>query len=148
MTIWFDMDGTISNLYGVENWLALLQLENPKPYSDAKPLCNMNVLARYLNQLQKMGFQIGIISWLSKVSTDDYSQKVTRAKLSWLKQHLRSVVWDEINIVDYGTNKELFIHTQDDILFDDEEENRNNWTGIAYEPENIFSVLKTLMASN
>ena len=148
MTIWFDMDGTISNLYGVENWLALLQLENPKPYSDAKPLCNMNILARYLNQLQKMGFRIGIISWLSKVSTDDYSQKVTHAKLSWLKQHLRSVVWDEINIVDYGTNKELFIHTQDDILFDDEEKNRNNWTGIAYEPENIFSVLKTLMASN
>ena len=31
MTIWFDMDGTISDLYAVENWLPMLRAENPKP---------------------------------------------------------------------------------------------------------------------
>ena len=148
MTIWFDMDGTISNLYAVENWLEQLRAESPKPYAEAVPMLNMSLLARYLNKLQAAGFQIGIISWLSKVSSEEYSQKVTTAKLEWLHQHLKSVSWDEIVIVDYGTNKETYAHSENDILFDDEQRNRDNWTGKAYEPDLIFEILKQLMASN
>ena len=36
--IWFDMDGTIADLYGVENWLEMLIAEDPTPYAVAKPL--------------------------------------------------------------------------------------------------------------
>ena len=35
MRICFDMDGTIANLYGVENWLAYLVAEDVKPYKEA-----------------------------------------------------------------------------------------------------------------
>ena len=31
MTIYFDMDGTIANLYGVESWLDFLQKEDAYP---------------------------------------------------------------------------------------------------------------------
>ena len=31
MMIWFDMDGTIANLYGVENWLPMLRAYDPTP---------------------------------------------------------------------------------------------------------------------
>ena len=148
MTIWFDMDGTISNLYAVNSWLEQLRAESPKPYAEAVPMLNMSLLARYLNKLQAAGFQIGIISWLSKVSSAEYSQKVTAAKLAWLHQHLKSVSWNEIIIVDYGTNKESYAHSDSDILFDDEQRNRDNWTGKAYEPDLIFEILKQLMASN
>ena len=148
MTIWFDMDGTISNLYAVENWLEQLRAESPKPYAEAVPMLNMSLLARYLNKLQAAGFQIGIISWLSKVSSAEYSQKVTDAKLAWLHQHLKSVSWNEIIIVNYGTNKETYAHSENDILFDDEQHNRDNWTGKAYEPNLIFEILKELAASN
>ena len=148
MTIFFDMDGTISNLYAVENWLEQLRAESPKPYAEAVPMLNMSLLARYLNKLQAAGFQIGIISWLSKVSSEEYSQKVTTAKLAWLHQHLKSVSWDEIIIIDYGVNKETYAHSENDILFDDEQRNRDNWTGKAYEPHLIFEILKQLMASN
>jgi phosphoglycolate phosphatase-like HAD superfamily hydrolase len=64
--IWFDMDGTIADFYGVEGWLADLEAYNVRPYAIAKPLVNMQRLARRLNTLQKMGYEIGIISWLSK----------------------------------------------------------------------------------
>ena len=66
MRICFDMDGTIANLYGVENWLDYLINKDTYPYTNAKVLLNMNTLARYLNRLQKQGFEIGIISWLAK----------------------------------------------------------------------------------
>ena len=94
--IWFDMDGTISDLYGVENWLEKLQSSNPEPYAFASVMVNMSLLARYLNKIQKNGYSIGIISWLSKNSTDEYDELVTEAKLTWLKIHLKSVVWNEI----------------------------------------------------
>ena len=39
--IWLDMDGTIVDLYGVDNWLEYIKAEDEKPYKIAKPLVNM-----------------------------------------------------------------------------------------------------------
>ena len=138
MKIYFDMDGTIADLYGVEGWLEYLINGNPFPYANAKPLVNMNRLARRLNTLQKEGNEICIISWLCKTSTAEYDELVTRAKLAWLEKHLASVHFDEIHIVAYGTPK----HTiGQGILFDDEVQNREGWGEGAYTPEEIFEVL-------
>ena len=144
MRICFDMDGTIANLYGVNGWLEMLINEDATPYKIAETLINMNVLARYLNRLQKMGFEIGIISWLAKNSTNEYDEKVTRAKKAWLKEHLRSVKFDFVEIVKYGTEKNIVCKTKNDILFDDEINNRNTWNGKAYDVNNILEILKGL----
>ena len=144
MRICFDMDGTIANLYGVPNWLENLIAEDVRPYREAEVLLNMNSLARKLNKLQKMGNEIVVISWLSKCGSDSYNEAVTETKKAWLKKHLGSVKFDEINIVKYGTPKSLFCKSAEDVLFDDEEQNRNNWTGRAYNVQNILEVLNTL----
>ena len=144
MTIWFDMDGTIADLYGVEGWLDYLIAKNELPYEIAKPLLRLNNLARVLNNLQKKGYRLGIISWLSKNSTDEYDERVTEAKKRWLKKHLASVDFDEINIVSYGTPKQMFATSEDDILFDDEQPNRENWTGKAFDVTEIIKILKGL----
>ena len=128
-TIYFDMDGTIANLYGVENWLDYLRNNDETPYTVAEPLVRLASLARVLNNLQRKGYKIGIISWLAKNSSTDYDEKVTKAKRAWLNKHLHSVRFDEINIVTYGTPKQRFAKTNNDILFDDEAKNRNDWTG-------------------
>ena len=78
--IYFDMDGTIANLYGVKNWLPMLRASNPTPYRTAKVMVNMSQLARVLNRLQKQGYHIGIVSWLSKGGTDEYGKQVDQAK--------------------------------------------------------------------
>ena len=141
MKIYFDMDGTIADLYGVEGWLDYLINGNPFPYANAKPMVNMSRLARRLNTLQREGNEICIISWLSKTSTAEYDELVTRAKLAWLEKHLASVHFDEIHIVAYGTPK----HTiGKGILFDDEKPNRESWGEGAYSPEEIFEVLCAL----
>lgn len=136
----FDMDGTIADLYGVENWLEDLINENVRPYVEAKPLVRLASLARVLNRLQREGYEINIISWLSKSGSDDYNARVTEAKKAWLAKHLPSVHWNNITIVKYGTPKENF---GSGYLFDDEEANRNNWNGIAYDVNNILEVLRS-----
>lgn len=141
-TIFFDMDGTIADLYGVENWLDLLIASNTLPYEIAKPLIRLNSLAKVLNRLQANGYRIGIISWLSKNGSDEYNKEVTKAKEKWLRKHLASVKFDEINIVAYGTPKQNFARTENDILFDDEEKNRKDWTGKAFDVDEILKILK------
>ena len=106
-TIYFDMDGTIANLYGVKNWLDYLKSEDSTPYAIAKPLVRLASLARVLNNLQKKGYRIGVISWLAKNSSTDYDMEVIEAKKGWLNKHLHSVRFDEINIVKYGTPKQM-----------------------------------------
>ncbi len=141
ITINFDMDGTLCGTYNIEGWLAMLEAEDTTPYAEATPLLRLSALARRLNTLQKNGYRLAIVSWLSKSGSDEYNEEVTETKLDWLAEHLPSVRWDEIIIVPYGTPKEMFCHTAEDVLFDDEEHNRNNWTGKAYGVENILGVL-------
>ena len=143
-TIFFDMDGTIADLYGVENWLDYLIASDTLPYAVAKPLLKLNSLARILNRLQREGYRIGVISWLSKSGTEEYNNAVTETKKNWLKKHLASVHFDEINIVKYGTPKQVFARTENDILFDDEEKNRSTWTGKAFDVNAIIEILKEM----
>ena len=144
MTIWFDMDGTIADLYGVENWLPMVRANDPTPYLIARPLVNLSALARMLNKLQKQGYEIGVISWTSKTGTPEYNAAVTAAKYAWLSKHLPSVDFDEIHVVPYGTPKQVFAHSDNDILFDDEAKNRENWTGLALDVTDIIGALKAL----
>ena len=143
-TIWFDMDGTIADLYGVEGWLDMLIAKDTLPYEIAKPLLRLSALARTLNKLQKQGYKIGIISWRAKNSNAEYDKAVAAAKEKWLRNHLASVIFDEINIVAYGTPKSTFAKSDNDILFDDEAPNRKEWTGKAFDVDSIIEILKGL----
>lgn len=139
--IWFDMDGTIADLYGVDGWLEMLIDSDPTPYEIARPLLRMATLARLLNRLQRGGWKIGIVSWLSKSGTEAYNRAVTEAKREWLAKHLKSVRFDYIDILPYGTPKEI---GRNGFLFDDEEKNRKNWQGIALDVNEILETLKAL----
>lgn len=75
--ICFDMDGTIANLYAVENWLNMLRAYDPTPYAQAEPMLNMSAFARLLHKAQRLGYEIVIISWLSKTSNMIYDMAVT-----------------------------------------------------------------------
>lgn len=138
------MDGTIANLYGVTNWLEYLINKDETPYLLAEVMVNMNSLARILNRLQRNGIEIGIISWLAKNSNKTYDEKVTAAKMAWLKKHLASVHFDFIEIVSYGTDKNIVCKSENDILFDDESANRENWNGKAYNVDDIINILKSV----
>ena len=144
MRINFDMDGTITNFYGVAGWLDYLKAEDTKPYEIAQPLVNFSALARLLNKAQRNGHEIAVISWTSKGGSEAYNKAVAEVKRAWLAKHLPSVCWDEITVIPYGTPKTLYCYGAKDVLFDDEEPNRKGWAGKSYDEKNIFNFLKSL----
>lgn len=128
----FDMDGTIADLYGVEDWLAKLRAEDATPYKVAEPLVNMDSLLDVLCELQQNGYKIVINTWLSKESTAEYDALVREAKLNWLMLHEFDFI-DHIHMVKYGTTKAKpmakYLKKGDTaILFDDNAKVRKGWT--------------------
>ena len=144
--VYFDMDGTIADLFGIENWLEYLEKGITKPYREAKPLVNMRELGKEIHRLQSLGYKVGVITWLSGCGTDEYNRRVKITKENWLKNHIGSVTFDEIHIVKYGTPKSSL---GNGILFDDSEKNREEWDNansenLAFDVYNIIEVLKSL----
>lgn len=148
MTIYLDLDGTIANLYGDPDWLAKLIASDASVYAEAKPLVRMFLLARYLNRIQARGYRIGIISWLSKSGTEQFNAEVADVKRKWLAQHLPSVKWDEIHIIPYGVPKSSCASDAVSILFDDEQNNRNEWADSLHNPafgeEMLLEILRAM----
>lgn len=143
MKIWFDMDGTIADLYGVENWLEMLIAHDETPYAIAKPIVNLSVLARLMNKIQRKGFEICIVSALAKDSTTEYDERVRNAKIKWLANHLKNVHFDEIRFVPYWYTKND-VNTGADVLFDDEERHLEKWTGTAVHASKMIETLKAI----
>ena len=139
--IFFDMDGTIADLYGVDGWLDDLRAERVRPYAEARPLVNLSRLARRLNTLAAEGYTVNVISWTSRGGSPEYNEAVAEVKRAWLAKHMPSVKWDNVFIITYGTPKSSCGRG---ILFDDEKPNRDEWGAGAFEPSEIFEILRGL----
>lgn len=124
----FDMDGTIADLYGVDNWLEDLRAENPAPYINAKPIYDTEVLNSLLEIFKDNGWKIVVTTWLAKGSTKDYDRLVREAKLAWLERY--AFPYDEIHLVKYGTTKANCTRKLGgfQVLVDDNEKIRDKWT--------------------
>jgi FMN phosphatase YigB (HAD superfamily) len=146
-TIVFDMDGTIADFYGVENWLIEIRNESTRPYELAKPLYNIETLNTILEFLKMSGWRIVVTSWLAKDSTKEYKEKVRKAKLEWLKKY--SFPYDEIHLVKYGTTKANCTRKLGgfQILVDDNEKVRKGWNlgATINANEDIIEKLKELL---
>lgn len=139
--IFFDMDGTIADLYGVSGWLDDLRAERVRPYAEARPLVNLSALARRLNRLTAEGYTVNIISWTSRGGSAEYNERVAEVKRAWLTKHLPSVSFTAIHIIPYGTPKSTCGRG---ILFDDEQRNLDEWGEGAHAASEIFEILRGL----
>ena len=145
------MDGTIANLYGVQGWLEMLENENPKPYEIAEPMWDMVELAQTLKMLQVKGYEVRVITWLAKDSTEEYKVKTRQAKLEWLERY--GFPYDKFHGIAYGTTKANCVRkyleiNEQAILIDDNDKIRQGWTvGNTINPttENIIDLLKALL---
>lgn len=149
--ICFDMDGTIADLYGVQNWLERIRAFDASPYMFAPPLCDMEELAFLLEVAQHRGIEIRIITWLSKETNKEYDELVRMAKQAWLKAYRLPI--DHFHGVAYGATKADSIRRylpkgDTAILFDDNAKVREGWNmGDTYDPTNcdICEVLKNIL---
>lgn len=126
--VYFDMDGTLCDFYGVPGWLDCLINHDPTPYQVAKPVLSYENFNRLVQAYIKRGYEIGIISWCSKDNDPGFKKKVRAAKREWLAKYFPFAT--EIHIVAYGTPKWSLVKREERataILFDDEEQNLEDW---------------------
>lgn len=121
----FDMDGTLANFYGVDEWLKYLENSDTTPYEIAEPLVDFEKLNGLLKQLQIAGFKVVVTSWLAKNASKEFDKKVRMAKKAWLEKYGMPV--DEIHLIKYGTPKQQCSKGDIQILFDDNAEVRNSF---------------------
>lgn len=143
--IYFDMDGTIADLYGYENWLSFLRNEDTTPYEKCNVLVNVEELRQVLNEFLKMGITLGIISWGAMNGSREYCRRTRKAKIEWCERHFPNV-FTEYHVIKYGTPKHYVRKIKDSILVDDNENVRESWKGETINAnENIVELLRELL---
>lgn len=131
--IYFDMDGTLADLYSVENVFKKLDTFDVSPYVEAKPIDKyINILKEYKNN----GYKIIILSCLSKITNNKYDREVVNAKGKWLDKYVGKEYIDERIYIPYTKNKSTYVNKKG-ILVDDDINICNNW-----------SMGKTIVANN
>lgn len=150
-TIYFDMDGTITDLYGFNDWLTYLQNEQTTPYVEAGLLVDGEQFRNFLAAGKAAGVLFGVISWGAKNANKDYQKAIRRAKIDWLKKNNLLEYFDELHIVKYGTPKNRAAKNRTGVLIDDELQrwnvkklvDANNFRNIL-NVENLWSCLFSL----
>lgn len=126
LTLIFDMDGTIADLYKVENWLAKLRKFDPSPYTEATLM--VQGVAEAIAKVRNAGAEVKVVSWLSKESNASYDKEVRKAKHEWLKA--QGIEVDSVRCVPYGKQKAYYRNPDNiNILFDDNAEVRESFEG-------------------
>ena len=149
LTVILDMDGTIADLYKVENWLGKIRNFDPTPYAEAALM--VAGIAEAVKAIREAGAEVKVVSWLSKETNSDFDKLVRKAKRDWLAE--QGIEVDSVRCVPYGTQKAYYRNPDNiKILFDDNAEVRESFEGFnncfALDPteNNITEVLMELMA--
>lgn len=119
-TIYFDLDGTIADLYGFSGWLDCLQNEQTDPYTEAGLLVDGEQLRNFLAAGKAAGVLFGVISWGAKNASKDYQKAIRRAKIDWLKKNNLLEYFSELHVIKYGTPKNRAAKNRTGVLIDDE----------------------------
>ncbi len=142
--IYFDMDGTIADLFGYDNWLDHLHNSRTLPYADCAPLVDPADFCKIIAQLKAKGYTIGVISWGAMGGSNEYTKAVKQAKTAWLHKWFGDI-FSEIHVVKYGTPKHNVARIKNSIIVDDSACVRAAWkNGVTIDASNCEEMMKNL----
>ena len=126
-TLYFDMDGTIADLYGQENWLNDLLAEKRGLFRNLRIMHDKAELVNALETLRNLGFNLEIITWTPKNVSQEYVEIVENEKIAWVNENLP--YFEKITCLPYGTPKQKALSTRENlqILVDDNLEVVEMW---------------------
>lgn len=143
--IYFDMDGTIADLYSYDNWLEMLHAEDTTPYEECGCLVDFVELQNVLHDFIAAGVTIGVISWGAMGGSREYCKRTRKAKIEWCEKYFPNV-FTEYHVVKYGTPKHYVRKIKDSILVDDNADVRNAWKGETIDAtKDIAELLRALL---
>ena len=121
--VYFDMDGTISDLYGVSNIFNRLDSLDASVYYEAKPI---NKYIDMLKEFHNMGYKVIILSCLGMISEKQFDIDTINNKNKWLDEYVGDKYIDERIYLPYTKHKEQYI-AEYGILVDDDDKVLMNW---------------------
>lgn len=144
-TIYLDLDGTLYDLYNIENWEQKLREEKPNMYNQDRPLYTPRIHT-IVSALLRYGVKFHVITKLSMTATKNYAELTTAEKKTWTRTNLPFV--SNINCINYYDHKYNYIckKDEDNILIDDSDKECADWTGTAIKAENnIEEILSKIL---
>lgn len=131
--VYFDLDGTLFNLYGKSNWLETLENEREGAFKVENLLNDgfmpeIDLVEFYdkINDLKSKNVSFGVITWLPMEATKEYEEVCTKEKEEWINEYLPFI--DTVSIVPYGTPKHLLCgKAKRVVLIDDNKKVCHDW---------------------
>lgn len=124
-TLYFDMDGTIADLYNVDGWLKDLRDFKTRPYKEAQPIYDMEQLNELLYRFKEEGYDIEVITWAAKECDEEYLKAIHNTKADWLNKY--GFPYDRMHTINYGVSKSSRARKRG-ILIDDNKLVRQEWS--------------------
>lgn len=121
--VYFDMDGTIANLYAVNDCFKRLDALDANVYSEALPI---NKYIDMLKEFKHMGYKVIILSCLGMISEPTFDKNTIDNKNKWLDKYVGTEYIDERIYIPNTKHKEQYIKEYG-ILVDDDIRVLYNW---------------------
>lgn len=127
-TIYFDLDGTLFDLYGQEDWLKRLRAEDATVFEgNFLPTINRNDLFTVIYKLRLKGVKFGVITWLPMQATPEFEEEAAEVKKKWVYENLPFI--QDVVCISYGIPKQNAIvkKSKNMFLIDDNKEVCEIW---------------------
>lgn len=152
-TIWFDMDGTLYDLYKIPEWLMLLENRRWEVFNlPGFERSHIYRIRAAIQALKKAGWTVGVITWAPigvQWKTKDL-EDVSDVKYCWLEENIPELADTDTPFacIPYGESKAQFLLDMEsafgvNYLVDDNKEVRRDWREHSF-PGGTF---KTINAS-
>lgn len=132
-TIWFDMDGTIAELYKVPGWLEMLRTSDWRVYDKCLPRAHFDRINSAIEALTAHGWQVGVITWASKgIGWGMDCDCIGDVKFNWLNRYFPALADGKFACIPYGESKAQYLLDMENAgevnyLVDDNKEVREDW---------------------
>lgn len=118
-SIWFDMDGTIAELYKVKDWLPALRSNDWSVYDKCLPRAHFERINAAIEALVENGWQVGVITWASKgIGWDRHLDAIGETKFEWLCRFFPALADGKFACIPYGEDKGLYMIHQMNTNYD------------------------------
>lgn len=121
--VYFDMDGTIADLYGVENVFKRLDALDASVYLEAEPI---QEYIQMIRDFHHMGYEVNILSCLGMISEEVFDKNTKENKDKWLDKYVGCEYINKRIYIPNTKHKEEYIDAIG-ILVDDDERVLVNW---------------------
>lgn len=121
--VYFDMDGTLADLYGVRDVFKRLDTLDASVYAEASPL---HKYISYLKEFKEMGYKVVILSCLGMISSPTFDKDTIQYKNEWLDKYIGKEYIDDRIYIEYTKHKENYV-TEGGLLVDDDATVLRNW---------------------